>query len=110
MFGWTWQCRKNSNSDMPQKLLLMTLEKKLKQSINNFMNHPNNNNNYSKKPVLVKIAFLTLLRSLPLSVLPFPSHTEEEQIWLLASFLAIHSCGGTISSSSSSSSTSSPYA
>ncbi|PON43920.1 LOW QUALITY PROTEIN: hypothetical protein PanWU01x14_270470 [Parasponia andersonii] len=93
---------------MPQKLLLMTLEKKQKQAL--IILHPNNNNNYSKKPVLVKIAFLTLLRSRPLSVLPFPSHTEEEQIWLLASFLAIHSCGGTISSSSSSSSTSSPYA
>jgi hypothetical protein len=59
---------------------------------------------YSRKPVFVKIAFLTLLRSLPLSVLPIPSHTEKDEIWLLASFLAIHSCGGTISPSSLSSS------
>lgn len=56
----------------------------------------------SKKPVLVKMAFLVLLRSLPLSVLPIPSHIENDEICVLASLFATNSCGGTIEPSSSS--------
>lgn len=36
--------------------------------------------NDSRKPVFVRTAFLTLLRSLPLRVLPAPSNTEKEDI------------------------------
>ncbi|KAG9151305.1 hypothetical protein Leryth_002848, partial [Lithospermum erythrorhizon] len=64
----------------------------------------------SWNPVFSQIAFLTLLRSLPLSVLPTPSCTENDTILVLAICLARNSCGGillpkqsTPSSSSSSS-------
>ena len=63
-----------------------------------------NKSNQPRKPVLRQIAFLTWRRSLPLSVLPTPSNTENVLFGVTPEPLATISCGGSISSSSSSSS------
>uniref|UniRef100_A0A2P2KHR0 Uncharacterized protein n=1 Tax=Rhizophora mucronata TaxID=61149 RepID=A0A2P2KHR0_RHIMU len=60
--------------------------------------------NQSRNPVRRHTAFLTCLRSFPLSVLPTPSSTEQATAGDCA--LATISCGGSISPSASSASSS----
>lgn len=57
-------------------------------------------NQTSINPVILRIEFLTHLKSRPFNVLPFPVQTENAIF--PATLLAKITCGGTISSSSSS--------